>query len=60
MADHVPWFAPMGEPVLIKGIWYKLNPDFVNRAIGQLSIKGRYNAIAKTAIERTKEILRAV
>jgi len=38
----------------------KLNPDFVNRAIGQLSIKGRYNAIAKTAIERTKEILRAV
>ena len=38
----------------------KLNPDFVNRAIAQLSIKSRYSAIAKTAIERTKEFLRAV
>jgi hypothetical protein len=38
----------------------KLNADFVNSTIAQLSIKPRYNAIAKTAIERTKEILRAV
>jgi hypothetical protein len=38
----------------------RLNPDFVNRAIAQLTIKERYGAIAKTAIERTKEILRAV
>jgi hypothetical protein len=38
----------------------KLNAEFVNRAIAQLSIKDRYNAIAKTAIARTKEILRAV
>jgi hypothetical protein len=38
----------------------KLNPDFVNRAIAQLSIKKKYSAVAKTAIERTKEILRAV
>ena len=38
----------------------KLNPDFVNRAIAQLSIKERYNSVAKTAIERTKEILRTV
>jgi hypothetical protein len=38
----------------------KLNPDFVNRAIAQLSIKEQYNSVAKTAIERTKEILRTV
>jgi nucleotidyltransferase AbiEii toxin of type IV toxin-antitoxin system len=38
----------------------KLNPDFVNRAIAQLSIKERYISVARTAIERTKEILRAV
>jgi Nucleotidyl transferase AbiEii toxin, Type IV TA system len=38
----------------------KLNTDFVNRAIAQLSIKERYKPIVKTAIERTKEILRAV
>jgi Nucleotidyl transferase AbiEii toxin, Type IV TA system len=38
----------------------KLKPDFVNRAIAQLSIKDGYAAIAKTAIERTKEILQAV
>lgn len=38
----------------------KLNADFVNRAIAQLAIKEKYKAIAKTAIERSKEILRAV
>lgn len=38
----------------------KLNADFVNRAIAQLSIKERYDVIAKTAIERTKELLREV
>jgi len=38
----------------------KLNADFVNRAIAQLAIKEPYKAIAKTATERSKEILRAV
>jgi len=38
----------------------RLNPDFVNQAISDLAIKPRYEAISKTAIERTKEILRAV
>ncbi len=38
----------------------KLNPDFVNRAIAQLSIKEGYISVAGTAIERTKEILRTV
>jgi hypothetical protein len=38
----------------------KLNPDFINRAIADLAIKPKYEAISKTAIERTKEILRAV
>jgi hypothetical protein len=42
------------------GVIDRLNPDFVNHAIAQLSIKSRYGAIAKTAIERAKEILRAV
>jgi hypothetical protein len=38
----------------------RLNPDFVNQAIADLAIKPKYEAISKTAIERTKEILRAV
>jgi hypothetical protein len=38
----------------------RLNPEFVNRAIADLAIKPKYEAISKTAIERTKEILRAV
>lgn len=38
----------------------RLNPDFVNRAVAQLAIKPKYEAIAKTAIERAKEILLAV
>lgn len=38
----------------------KLNPDFVNKAISQLTIKANYEAVAKTAINRTKEILLAV
>jgi hypothetical protein len=42
------------------GVIDRLNPDFVNQAIAQLSIKSRYSAIAKTAIERAKEILRTV
>jgi hypothetical protein len=37
-----------------------LNPDFVNRAIAQLAIKDPYKRIANVAIERSKEILRAV
>jgi hypothetical protein len=43
----------------IKGI-EALNPEFVNNAISQLVIRDKFRAIAKTAIERTKEILRAV
>jgi hypothetical protein len=38
----------------------RLNPDLVNRAIQQLAIKGKYKDVAKSAIERTKEILHAV
>jgi hypothetical protein len=37
----------------------KLNAEFVNRAIQQLAIKDRYSDIAKTALERSKELLRA-
>lgn len=36
----------------------KVNPEFVDRAIQQLAIKGRYAYIAKTALERSKEVLR--
>jgi hypothetical protein len=38
----------------------KLNPDFVDAAIGELAIKDRYKEIAKKAIEKSKNILRAV
>jgi hypothetical protein len=38
----------------------KLNVNFVNRAIAQLAIKERYKSVAKAAIERSKQILRAV
>jgi Nucleotidyl transferase AbiEii toxin, Type IV TA system len=38
----------------------KLNPEFVNRAIAQLSIKDKFRPIAETALEQTKELLRAV
>jgi hypothetical protein len=38
----------------------KLNPDFVNAAIAQLSLKDKYRSVAETALERAKEILRAV
>jgi hypothetical protein len=38
----------------------KLNADFVNNAIAELAIRDSYREIAKTAIEGSKEILRAV
>jgi hypothetical protein len=38
----------------------KLNPEFVERAISQLAIKPEYEAIAKTARDRAREIMRAV
>ena len=38
----------------------KLNPTFVNQGIADLATKPEYEAIAKTAIERTKKILLAV
>jgi hypothetical protein len=38
----------------------KLNPEFVNSAIAQLAIKDKYHSVAKTALEQTKKILRAV
>lgn len=37
-----------------------LRPRFVNDAIADLTIKDRYKELAKTALERSKEILRAV
>ena len=38
----------------------KLNPTFINQGIADLATKPEYEAIAKTAIERTKKILHAV
>ena len=38
----------------------KLNPDFVNAAIAQLRIRDRYAAIAKTSLQKAKQILQAV
>jgi hypothetical protein len=38
----------------------KLNPEFVNRAIAQLSIKDKFRPLAETALEQAKELLRAV
>ena len=38
----------------------KQNPDFVNAAISQLLIKIPYLTIAKTALEKAKEVLKAV
>jgi hypothetical protein len=38
----------------------RLDAEFVGRAIAQLAIKDRYKAIAKRALERSKEILGAV
>jgi hypothetical protein len=38
----------------------KLNPEFVARAIAQLSIKEGYAAVAATAMARATEMLRAV
>ena len=49
-----------GEVTKTLSVVERLNPDFVNQAIADLAIKPRYEAISKTAIERTKEILRAV
>jgi Nucleotidyl transferase AbiEii toxin, Type IV TA system len=36
------------------------NPDFVNAAIAQLLIKDRYVAMSRTALEKAKELLKAV
>lgn len=38
----------------------KLKPDFVNASIEQLLIRDAYKAVAKTALEKTKELLKAV
>lgn len=38
----------------------KLRPDFVNAAIDQLSIKDAYRRVARVALERAKDVLRAV
>jgi Nucleotidyl transferase AbiEii toxin, Type IV TA system len=38
----------------------KLNPDFVNGAIAQLSIKDKFHPLAKTALKRSRELLQAV
>ncbi|MHB0770694.1 nucleotidyl transferase AbiEii/AbiGii toxin family protein [Bradyrhizobium sp. 5.13L] len=38
----------------------KLKPDFVNAVINQLSIKDPYKRIANVALEKTKDLLRAV
>lgn len=38
----------------------KLKPDFVNASIEQLLIADAYKAVARTALERAKELLKAV
>lgn len=38
----------------------KLKPDFVSAVINQLSIKDPYKLIANVALEKTRELLRAV
>jgi hypothetical protein len=38
----------------------KLNPDFISRAIAELAIKPGYEAVAKSAMQRAREILFAV
>ncbi len=38
----------------------KLNMDFVSRAIADLAIRDSYKKLAKTALQRSKEILQAV
>lgn len=38
----------------------RLNPEFVNSAISELIIKEKFSAIAKIALERTKQILHAI
>jgi hypothetical protein len=38
----------------------RLNPEFVTRTVGQLAIKPRYEALVASAIDRAKELLRAV
>ncbi|MBK3661718.1 nucleotidyl transferase AbiEii/AbiGii toxin family protein [Bradyrhizobium diazoefficiens] len=38
----------------------RLKPDFVSTAINQLSIKDPYRLIANVALEKTKDLLRAV
>jgi nucleotidyltransferase AbiEii toxin of type IV toxin-antitoxin system len=37
-----------------------LNPDFVDSAIAQLAIKDKFRSVARTALKRTNELLRAV
>jgi len=37
-----------------------LNPEFVNNAIAELQIREKFRPLAKKALDRTKEILRAV
>lgn len=38
----------------------RLKPDFVKAVINQLSIKDPYRPIANVALERTKDLLRAI
>lgn len=38
----------------------KLKPDFVNASIEQLLVKDAYKAVAKTALEKAKALLKAV
>ncbi len=38
----------------------KLNPDLVNSAIAQLSIKEKFRPVAETALQQTNELLRSV
>ena len=38
----------------------RINPEFVNSSIADLVIKDQYQELAKTALETSKKILRAV
>lgn len=38
----------------------RLNPDFVNAAISQLMLREKYREVAKTALDRAREVLSSV
>jgi hypothetical protein len=48
------------EVAKVLAVMERLNPAFVSQAISQLAIRPKYEALAKTACERARELLLAV